>query len=293
MRFAIINRSSMPENIKQAFVDFFKADIIDRESLRKNNSVLKEYDFVVMYGVIMRQYKVLCEDLGVNWVFLDKAVDRRRKRQDPKTMTRLSINSYLPLKHYEKFEDNPSRVHTITDFMPIKETEFLEADSSVMFAGSSSKYHAWHGLVDPTKYAEEKIQTIRNVWNREIVYKPKPSWRDKSPIKGTIFKEGGILSVMVNKKDIKRPCCLISHGSGILMEANFLGIPTIVLGESPVKKISRTGIEDINNPYIPTLEEKYKIANAASLFQWNAREIESGEMWSYLKPVFEEELNGS
>ena len=42
-----------------------------------------------------------------------------------------------------------------------------------------------------------------------------------------------------------------------------------------------------------TKGEKYKIANAVSCFQWDSSEIESGEMWDYLKPVFEEELNGS
>ncbi|MAF25676.1 hypothetical protein CL634_08920 [bacterium] len=293
MKFAIINRRVIPENFKNALKKAFKADLLSREKVRENKSLLKEYDFVFIYGIICRHDRDLCEEAGVNWIFFDKAVDRRRTKQNPKRMARFSINSYLPLKHYEKFEDDSSRIRTITDFMPIRETEFLETDSSVMFAGSSSKYHAWHDLVDPTKYAQEKIKNIRNVCNREIIYKPKPSWKHKVPVEGTIFKEGGILSVMVDKKDIKRPCCLISHGSGILMEANFLGIPTIVLGESPVKKISRTRIEDIDNPYIPTLEEKYKIANAVSFFQWNAREIESGEMWNYLKPVFEEELNGS
>ena len=291
MKFAIINRRVIPENFKNALKKAFKADLLLPEKVRENKSLLKEYDFVFIYGIVCRHYRDLCEEAGVNWIFFDKAVDRRRIKQNPKRMARFSINSYLPLKHYEKFEDDPSRIRTITDFMPIRETEFLETDSSVMFAGSSSKYHAWHDLVDPTKYAQEKVKNIQNVCNREIIYKPKPSWKHKVPVEGTIFKEGGILSVMVDKKDIKRPCCLISHGSGILMEANFLGIPTIVLGESPVKKISRTRIEDIDSPYIPTLEEKYKIANAVSFFQWNAREIESGEMWNYLKPVFEEELN--
>ena len=293
MKFAIINRRVIPENFKRAIGKAFKPDFLPRQEVKQNKSLLKNYDFVFLYGIICRDYRSICEDLGVNWVFMDKAVDRHRLKENPKRMLRLSINSYFPDKHYKKFEDNASRVNTITDFLPIRDTQTLDSSSPVMFAGSSEKYHIWHKLSHPTQYATEKIELIRLYHNGRIIYKPKPSWKGKQEIPNTDFiKRGGVIK-MVDKKDIDRPRCLVAHGSGILMEANFLGIPTICLGDSPVRKISRTAIEDIDNPYVPTLDEKYKIANAVSCFQWDSSEIESGEMWDYLKPVFEEELNGS
>ena len=294
MKFALINRSSIPESFRQAFVKFFGADLLTRQEVKQNKSLLKNYDFVMIYGVIMRQYKEWCKELGVNWVFLDKGVDREILPNDPNRMVRFSVNSYYPHKHYHKFENNSSRVNTVADFLPIRKTQTVEPDSPVVFAGSSHKYHAFHELIpDPTQYAKKQIEKIRLACDRPIIYKPKPSWKDKSPIEGTFYITGGGLEKWISKGLIKKPHCVISHGSGILMEANFLGIPTICLGASPVCKISRTTIEHIDNLYVPTLDEKYKIANAVSSFQWNSSEIESGEMWNYLKPVFEEELNGS
>jgi len=294
MKFAVINRSVIPKNFKKALKKFFSIDFLSRQDIKKNEHILKNYDFVFLYGIILYPYRDMCKKHDVNWVFLDKGVDRNRTKEDPDRTLRLSINSYFPTKHYDKFENNPSRVSTITDTLSIRETEILGSDAPIMFAGSSGKYHLWHDLPpDPTKYAGKHIRKIKSFCDRPIIYKPKPSWKDRVPIRGTKIIKGGGLTKMVDKKDIDRPYCLMAHGSGILMEANFLGIPTIALGESPVKKISRTKVEHMNNLYVPTLEEKYKIANSVSCFQWNSSEIESGEMWDYLKPVFEEELSGS
>ena len=297
MKFAIINREIIPKNLKRAFKEFFGADFLSRREVNHNKLLLKNYDFVLLYGVILRKYRDLCEELGVNWVFLDKALDRERLPDNPDRMVKLSINSYFPTKHLDKFENNDSRINTVTDFLPIRETEIMGPEAPVVFAGSSPKYHAWHGMphgipLDPTKYARKYVKKIK-AFNRPIIYKPKPSWAGKVPIRQTKFLKGGGLRKWIEKELIERPYCLIAHGSGILMEANFLGIPTIVLGDSPVKKLSRTRVEHMNHLCVPTLEEKYKVANSVSCFQWNSSEIESGEMWNYLKPVFEEELNGS
>ena len=65
----------IPENFKRAIGKAFKPDFLPRQEVKQNKSLLKNYDFVFLYGIICRDYRCICEDLGVNWVFMDKAVD--------------------------------------------------------------------------------------------------------------------------------------------------------------------------------------------------------------------------
>ena len=289
------------QKIVNSLTEFFELDIIDipnKDVLKiiEESNVLSKYDFVFILGIISYREKQACQRAGVNWIFLEKAFTTGRK----KGVFRISFNSYYPTKYHHLFEDNDSRFENIsrmTNGHKILPTKALPLDTPVIYAGSSDKYSIWHGLIDPTQYATQQIKEIRLHHDADIIYKPKPiagKYPEKinkhkkytQPIDGTEF-------LLTEKSSLQtldfKPRCLVAHGSNILLEACLLGIPTICLGDSPVRKISRTKIKDINEPYIPTIKEKKKVLNSCSFFEWTCPEVISGEMWNYLKPVFEAE----
>ena len=87
---------------------------------------------------------------------------------------------------------------------------------------------------------------------------------------------------------------LITHTSNASLEANFYGVPTIVLGDAITKPVSSTKLEEINNIRRVSVKKKQRLGRGLSYFQWTLAEIYNGTMWTNLKDIFEEELiNGS
>jgi hypothetical protein len=172
-----------------------------------------------------------------------------------------------------------------------KETKKENEGCYILYAGSSNKYNIFMDLDEPTTYAENIVQELRKHTDRPIIYRPKPSWDDRKPIPQTIYMGGRKTKFhTLLKKDIY---ALITHSSNAALEANFYGIPTIVLGEGIARPVSSTSIKDINNLYRPSLEEKHSLGRSLSYFQWKLEEIAAGDMWQNLKEIFEEELNGA
>ena len=147
------------------------------------------------------------------------------------------------------------------------------------------------GIEEPTTYTKNIVKEIGQFTDRPIIYRPKPSWNAKQEVEGTIFLgDNKIKYHELLKKDLY---CVITHTSNAALEANFYGIPTIVLGEAIAKPVSSTKLDEINNIYRPTLEEKHSLGRSLSYFQYRIEEVKDGVMFDNLKGIFEEELNGS
>lgn len=147
---------------------------------------------------------------------------------------------------------------------------------AIVLAGSSEKYHRFYGLPHPTDYARRLVAMLRDLCDRPIIYRPKPSWRDARPIDGTIYSPG------------KQPLgeilagahCLISHGSNAGVEATLTGTPTITLGDGVAAAIGATSLLQIND--LPRPDRAQWFANLA-YHQWTENEIAAGEAWAMTK----------
>lgn len=143
----------------------------------------------------------------------------------------------------------------------------------VVFAGSSGKYHDFYGLADPTAYAKGLFEQIRQLTDRPIVYRPKPSWREAVAIEGSRFSlsNEGILGALANAH------VLVTHGSNACFEAALAGIPSLVLGDAVARPISSTTLEELESPRLG--KRSQWLANLA-YHQFTEDEMESGEAWA-------------
>jgi hypothetical protein len=146
----------------------------------------------------------------------------------------------------------------------------------IVIAGSSAKYHNFHGLMDPSSYARWLVREIRKYSDRPIVYRPKPSWRDAEPIRGTVFSQAG-LSLNL---DLNNAHALVTHGSNSCFEAALCGVPSIVTGNGVMKSVSSNTIEEIENPLRGL---RYPVFHALAYHQWTLAEMESGEAFETIK----------
>ena len=283
------------------------AEIIFRDDLSKKEECIKEYDFVFVFTITGDWIRDLAIKYGKPYIYMDKGYCRNARLKKPEAFIRFSPNSWQPLKHLDKFSDRDDRWEELLK-IPIRKwygkdgkvskvetlepkPHFKEEGEYILFAGSSAKYHLYMGIEEPTTYTKNIVKEIRKFTDRPIIYRPKPSWNAKQEVEGTIFLgDSKIKYHELLKKDLH---CVITHTSNAALEANFYGIPTIVLGEAIAKPVSSKKLDEINNIYRPTLEEKHSLGRSLSYFQYRIEEVEDGVMFDNLKGIFEEELNGS
>lgn len=258
-----------------------KFKVMDR---KKYIGPVKGTDVAIVLGVKNNSKDILNDHLlaNKNVIFIDKGYVRLRSPDPMLTVEyyRFSVNGFQPIHYFQsrKRSDNRWREFNI-DLQP------MEKDGEhIVFAGSSAKYSRFFNLPGPTEYATEIFKSIREHSLREVVYRPKPSWKDAVPINGTVFSSNRSKLY----KELEGAYVLVTHGSNACFDAMIKGIPTFVLGDGITKSISKHSIEDINNPYYPSDDERYQLCCDLSYCQWRPKEMATGEAWRHLRKTISE-----
>lgn len=253
-----------------------KVKIMDR---KKYIGPVSGTDVSVVLGVKSNSKDILNDHLraGKNVIYIDKGYVRLRSADPMLTVEyyRFSVNGFQPIHYFQsrKRSDNRWRAFNI-DLSP------MDFDGEhIVFAGSSAKYSIFSNLPDPTEYATEIFKSIREYSLREVVYRPKPSWKGAVPIDGTVFSSNRRKLY----KELEEAYALITHGSNACFDAMIKGVPTFVLGDGITKSISKHSIKDINEPYYPSDDERYQLCCDISYCQWTGKEMATGEAWRHLR----------
>ena len=238
-------------------------------------------DVAVMVGVKSIDIYRQCQAEGIHTIMIDKGYQRHRKPGERVwEYWRCAIDAHHPtdmLMNTKRPSDRMAGVELSPWHAKTKR-------GHIVIAGSSAKYHRFYGLPDPTTYATELVARIRKYTKRDIVYRPKPSWRDAVPIDGTTYSEPGehIGDALWGAH------ALVTHGSNACFEAVTTGVPCVILGNGVAKPISSTDIAEINSPRQASMGERQRWLASLAYWQWNLIEFESGEAWAAIRPQIEE-----
>lgn len=242
--------------------------------------VVEDCDVACMVGVKSNETFWAHWEAKIHTVYFDKGYTRHAAPGPVKVWEywRTSIDAHQPTRML-----GVGRPHDRIEKLDLKILPWRKPSkkSHIVFAGSSQKYHNFYGLSDPTKYAKKIFANIRE-WNdfREIVYRPKPSWKDAVPIVGTTFST----RPRNIEDELANAYCLVTHGSNACFESVLAGVPCIILGEAVAKSISSTTLESINNPKESSEEDRRQWLADLAYCQWTHREMYSGEAWNILRP---------
>lgn len=226
------------------------------------------YDVVAIFGVKNQDTLFRCVDTGTKFLYFDKAYNRN------KSWWKISVCGHHPTRFLPVLRKPRDR--RVAEGWHYKQWRPKTDKGHILIAGSSGKYHKLYELDDPTAYWTSIIKEIRNITDRKILYRPKKSWREATPIKGSEFSKAEKI-----EDDLKDAHCMITHGSNSCFEALMEGIPAIVLGSGITAPIS-SGIlteETIANPYEADVSARDLILNNLAYFQWSMQEIELGYPW--------------
>jgi hypothetical protein len=245
-------------------------------------AALAGLDAAAMVGVKSRKLWKAAIKAGVIPIMLDKGYIRTRAAGSRVwEYWRVSVGGHHPIATIDRPRQKDDRWKALgIEIKPWRSRGF-----SIVIAGSSAKYHEFHGLPEPTIWAADIAMQIRKYSDAPIIYRPKPSWDGAVPIDGTEYSGGdeSITSVL------EGAACLITHGSNACFEAALLGVPSIVIGEGVLAPISSRSVADIKNPLRQKRDQLF--ANLA-YHQWTEVEMRTGLAAGHIIEMIEKVQNG-
>lgn len=253
-------------------------DTIVRRALTDEKTVAPDCDVACMVGVKSRELFWLHWRAGIHTIYFDKGYTRQALGGPIKIWEywRVAVDAHQPTKKLS-YRDYPS---DRADHLGLKYAPWRKGGSHIVLAGSSAKYHDFYGLSDPNRYYEKVIAEIRKHTRREVVYRPKPSWRDATPLSNSRYSD----SSRSIEEELIDAWALVTHGSNACFEAITAGVPCIILGDAVAKPLSSTELKDIESPRLASDDERQKWLNSLAYQQWTLREMSTGEAWRVIRP---------
>lgn len=237
-----------------------------------------ECDVACMVGVKSRELFRAHFDRGTHVIYLDKGYTRHAAPGPVKIWEywRVAVDGHHPTERLMKVARPSDRA----DELGLVMAPWRKKGDRIILAGSSQKYHDFYGLREPTAWAQKLIKQIRRVEpKREIVYRPKPSWKEAVPIEGTTYSQGGDIGEV-----LQGAWCLVTHGSNAVFEAVLAGIPCVVLGDAVAKPISSTTVEAIPDPFLASYGERHQWLANLAYCQWTMPDFATGLAWETIRP---------
>lgn len=260
----------------EAFLTGVRAHGDDADSRSLGTEATDDCDVAVMVGVKCRDLWRAHRHIGVQLVYLDKGYDRHARGDGSRVWEywRCAVNGHQPTAKFKPDYPTDRLQELAWTFAP-----WREGGTHILIAGSSAKYHAFYDLKDPTAYVSKLCKAINDVSKRELVYRPKPSWKQAEKIAGTRWSGGdqGIADAL------RGAHCLVTHGSNACFEAMLSGIPSIILGEGVMKPISSQSVDNIEKPYLATDAERTALLSFLAYQQWTMEEMLEGRAWEIIR----------
>lgn len=238
-------------------------------------------DAAMMVGVKSRDLWRAHARAGVVCLYADKGYDRHSRTDDIRGWEywRVAVGAHQPTSKFRPDYPGDRLEQMGWEFRP-----WRERGDAIVIAGSSAKYHAFYDLKEPTDWTSKLIKCIEGQSSREIVYRPKPSWKDAVPINGSRFSPGSEKIADV----IRYAHCLVTHGSNACFEAMLMGVPSIVLGDAVMKPISSADLAELESPRLASDAEREAVLRFLAYQQWSMAEMLDGKAWPTIRrQIFE------
>ena len=230
----------------------------------------KEHECVGIVGVKSWKMAQACNAANTPYLYFDKAYNR------DKAWWKISYGSHQPTWWIDKLAYGDDR--RLAQGWDVAPWRAKNDDGHILIAGSSAKYHRFFDLLDPTEYWSDVVRQLQALTRRKILYRPKKSWHDATPLLGTEFSKVDLI-----KDDLAGAHAMITNGSNSCFEALTLGIPAIVLGQGFTLPISSESVGSVLDPYEAPYEDRIEILNNLAYCQWSMVEIAEGDFWQTIE----------
>jgi hypothetical protein len=261
-----------------AVCDSFLQGVIEHGDLaqvRTGMSPDMDHDVGVVFGVKQKDIFWAHKQAGQPIVMLDKGYSFG---QDRWAHIRCSVNSLHPVKYVASARNQSGRFKR----WGVEPKPWRQRGRHIVIAGSSEKYHRFNGIdTDPNRWAFEISQMIAEYApGRQIIYRPKPSWKGAAEFDGATFHQHK-RSLLA---DLEGCHVMVTHGSNAAVDAVLAGVPCIILGDGVAGPVSSARIRDVETPLMVNERDRLQWLWNLAHCQWTLAEMADGLAWDHIKP---------
>lgn len=256
----------------------------DEEALKLGDQPWKaDIDVAVVMGISRGAKRYFHEFLAAkrHVIYIDKGFTRHADTNYggrlPKYY-RMSVDAFQATEYFMRKDRPPDRWEVLGyDMLPWRGPG---EGQRIIVAGGSEKYSFWHSHEGgATGWAWRAIDEVRRYTERPIIYRPKPSWANATPIEGTRFSRPPVTI----QQELKDCWAMVTFGSNAAVDAICNGVPVFVLGDGIAKPMGLSDLSKIEEPYYPLDKERMRWAKCLAYAQFSLEEMSSGLAWRVLR----------
>jgi hypothetical protein len=229
-----------------------------------------KFPVAVFYGYTQILRKVMADYVaaGLKAVYIDLGY---WKREGLTGHHKFSVNDRHPTAYFQNIKHKPDRARdcgvTIKDYQA--------KGRHILLAGMGEKAAEAEGKI-PEKWERDAIEALRSVTDREIVYRPKPSWLTARPLPGTRWSPKAIPL----EQELRGCHAVVTHHSNVAVEGLVAGVPAFCW-KGVARPMALGDLKEIEAPLYPFDREQW--VNDIAYCQWNVEEMRQGLPWRHLK----------
>ena len=214
---------------------------------------------VVVRGVTKRKVMNACKQQGRDFYYIDTGYFGNGRKKTYHRVTKNDMQYLGPVKTRPR-DRLAATGWTARKFRPGR---------NILLAPPSQKLLMCYGI-DLDNWLRETVEMLKLYTDREIVVRNKQS---------RSVRQSSDTMEMALERDVH---CLVTFSSIAAVEAVLLGKPAITLGPSAAWPVTSQNIKDIENPFIPTLDEVEEWAAHLAYCQFTEAEMRDGTAWKIL-----------
>lgn len=250
-------------------------------------AIAHEHDVLVFWGIggDAKQVQDTFKRYGKRTVILDKPYTRNPPGCEDKPrywMSRVSVDTLHPTSYFQRKPRNPDRWANLR--IPVKPylLKHMSNRGFILFDGASNKYCLWQDLPPWPEWGQQIVDKIGEHTKRIIVYRPRPS-HNLAPI-----VHRASLSTRPIEEDFAYAGIVVSHGGNIGYDSVIRGIPHFAIGDSAARPLSQTDWSKLDQPYMPTEEQRDQWLWDLAYCQWSIDEFAEGTAWRYVRETLDQ-----
>lgn len=215
---------------------------------------------VVLRGITKRKEMNACKQSGRDFYYIDTGYFGNGKKKTFHRITKNDVQNFGPIIN------RPRDRLAATGFRPRK----FYRGSKILLAPPSQKLLNLYNI-DLETWLDDVLKELAGKTDREVIVRRKPS--------RTARTSNDSMAAAL-EQDIH---CLVTFSSIAAGEALLNGKPAITLGPNAAAALCSQSLDDINTPYVPTLDEVEHWAAHISYCQFTEAEMRDGTAWAILQ----------
>ena len=189
---------------------------------------------------------------------------------------KIAVNARHATAYFQRVRHRADRF----EHFGLRPQPFARRGGHILLCGMSRKA-AWVYGLDAEAWERQAVATLRQHTQREIRYRPKPSWREAQPLDGASWAPAG-KDLLLGERSFADCWAVVTHHGNTALDALVAGVP-VFCEDGLASVMARHDLAQIESPLYPDEAARDQLLYDAAYTQFTVAEIADGTAWVHLK----------